>query len=114
MVEIDDVEGQRNGIVFYGLDNSGFTPLPWGPGSTSFFCVKSPTQRTLLLTSGGTNGLCNGQLAFDWNAYRASTPGALGAPFSGGETLYLQGWFRDPGAPRNTNLSNALAAPVSP
>jgi len=113
-VQIDSVEGQRNGIVFYGLDNTGFTPLPWGQGSTSFFCVKSPTQRTLLLVSGGTNGQCDGQLAFDWNAYRASTPGILGAPFSGGETLYLQGWFRDPGAPRNTNLSDGLSTFVAP
>ena len=53
-------------------------------------------------------------LAVDWNAYVASTPGALGTPFAGGETVWAQAWFRDPGAPKTTNLSDALRFDVCP
>ena len=33
---------------------------------------------------------------------------ALGGPFLVGEELLLQGWYRDSGAPKGTNLSDAL------
>ena len=37
------VEGQKQGLLFYGLQ--GGQAQPWGSG-TSFLCVKSPTQRS--------------------------------------------------------------------
>lgn len=105
---VTNVEGQKLGLVFYGIDNSGFTPLLWSPGSTSYLCVKPPTQRTDLQNSGGTAGLCDGTFAVDWNAFQLSDPTALGNPWATGNKVYLQAWFRDPPAPKTTNLSNAV------
>ncbi len=110
----NSVEGQRAGLIFYGVDNSGWTPLPWLTGSTSFLCVKPPTQRTSAQTSGGTAGACDGVLSIDWAAFVAANPGSLGAPFQAGDRVYAQGWFRDPGAPKTTNLSNGLEFVVAP
>jgi subtilisin-like proprotein convertase family protein len=114
VLSVANVEGQKQGLIFYGVNNSGFTPTSWGPGSTSFLCVKSPNQRTGTQTSGGTAGLCNGSFTLDWNAYQAANPGALGNPFLAGGKVYAQAWFRDPPAPKTTNLSDALELTVQP
>jgi hypothetical protein len=100
-----NVPGQRNGLIFYGV--SGGQAAPWGLG-TSFLCVKSPTQRMTAQLSGGTAGVCDGSLSQDWLAYVAGNPGALGSPFSAGNVIDSQGWYRDPGASKNTNLSDGL------
>jgi N-acetylneuraminic acid mutarotase len=113
-ISISNVEGQKSGLIFYGINNTGFSPTPWGVGSSSYLCVKSPTQRTPTQNSGGTLNSCNGAFSLDWNAYIVANPGALGTPFLGGETVYAQGWFRDPPAPKTTNLSNALQFSVCP
>jgi hypothetical protein len=102
------VEGQKSGIIFYGIDNSGFSPTPWGVGGTSLLCVKSPTQRTLSQSSGGTSGACDGQLILDWNAYQSSNPSALGNPWMAGSKVFAQGWYRDPPAVKTTNLTDAV------
>jgi hypothetical protein len=107
------VEGQKQGILFYGIDNSGFTPVPWG-ASTSFLCVKPPTQRTSPRNAGGTPNSCDGALSLDWNAYIAANPGALGNPFAAGQHVFAQGWFRDPPSPKTTMLSDALEFVVGP
>lgn len=105
-ITISSVEGQKSGIVFYGLAS---LPQPWcTSGGTSFLCVKSPTYRSSAQSSGGTVGGCDGSLALDWNAFQAASPGALGSPFSAGQKVYVQGWFRDPPACKSTSLSNAL------
>jgi hypothetical protein len=108
ILTVANVEGQKSGLVFYGIDNSGFSPLPWHPSSTSFFCVKSPVQRTPAQSSGGTLNQCNGQLSLAWDAFHAAFPGSLGTPFSVGDKVYVQAWYRDPPAPRTTNLSDAV------
>jgi hypothetical protein len=105
-VTASGVEGQKQGIVFYGV--GGQLAQPWALGSTSFLCVKSPVQRTFVQSSGGTFGACDGMLTMDWNAYVATHPGALGTPFSAGDAVDAQAWFRDPPAPNTTNLSNAI------
>lgn len=114
VLTVSNVEGQKSGIFFYGLDNNGFTPTPWSPGSSSFLCVKGPTQRMNALNSGGTLGSCDGALAQDWNAFQIANPIALGNPFSAGEHVFVQGWFRDPDAAKTTNLSNGLRMTVNP
>lgn len=106
-----NVEGQRSGLVFYGV--SGRVAFPWGAGS-SWLCVKSPTQRTFPQNSGGTSGACDGALSIDWNNFVASYPGALGAPFAGGEVVQAQAWFRDPPSSKSTSLSGALEFVVQP
>ena len=107
-VSVGSVEGQKSGIVFYGINNTGFVPGPWASGSASLLCVKHPTQRTPIQNSGGTFGLCDGVLALDWNAFQQAHPSALGNPWNAGSKAYVQAWFRDPLAAKGTNLSNAL------
>lgn len=111
-ISVTPVEGQRTGLIFYGLN--GQVASPWSSASTSFLCVKSPLQRMSVSSSGGTAGLCDGVLAQDWNAYRAAHPNALGQPFTGGETVWAQGWFRDPPGLKTTKLSNGLVFAVAP
>jgi hypothetical protein len=107
-LSIANMEGQKTGIVFYGVNQTGFTPHPWATGSNSYLCVKSPTQRTGVHNTGGTLNQCDGALVFDWNAYQLANPSALGNPFVVGQKIYAQGWYRDPLAAKTTNLSNAL------
>ena len=113
-LDVTNVEGQKLGLFFYGVDNAGFTPAPWAATSTSFLCVKPPTQRTLAQPSGGTANACNGSLVLDWNAFQLANPGALGTPWLAGEKAYVQAWFRDPPAPKTTNLSNAVELTYQP
>jgi hypothetical protein len=111
---VDSVEGQKQGMIVYGVDNAGWTPVPWSSTSTSYRCVRPPTQRTGTLDSGGASGQCDGVLTLDWNAYRSSHPEAIGEPFGAGQHVYAQAWFRDPPAPMTTNLSNGLDFVVEP
>ena len=107
-ISINNMEGLKTGIVFYGINQSGFSAHPWASGSNSFLCVKSPIQRTGVHNTGGTINTCSGTLVFDWNSYQIANPSALGHPFAAGQKIYAQGWYRDPPAPKTTNLSNAL------
>jgi hypothetical protein len=111
-LSVANVEGQKSGLLFYGI--TGAHSATWSPASTSYLCVKAPTQRMGTQNSGGSSGACDGVLAEDWNAYRASHPSALGAPFAAGATVWSQAWFRDPAAPKTTNLSNGLVFQVGP
>jgi hypothetical protein len=112
VLSIASVEGQKQGILFYGV--SGRAAVPWSPGSSSFLCVKTPTQRMGAQNSGGNVAQCDGALSIDWSAYIAGHPGALGTPFSVGDLVQAQGWFRDPPAPKTTSLSNALEFTLCP
>ncbi|MBL8802203.1 MAG: VCBS repeat-containing protein [Planctomycetes bacterium] len=110
---VANVEGQRAGLIYYGL--SGRAALPWGSGGTSLICVKVPTQRmTASTSSGGTFGACDGVLSEDWRAFLATHPSASGNPLQAGVQVNAQGWFRDPPAVKSTNLSNALEFVVLP
>ncbi len=104
-ISISSVEGQKAGLIFYGVQ--GAKAAPWGTGS-SYLCVEAPVSRMASQSSGGTAGACNGVFSQDWNAFIAAHPGALGQPFGAGSTVWAQAWFRDPPAPKSTNLSNAL------
>jgi hypothetical protein len=111
-IQASNVEGQKQGILFYGV--TGPQAAPWGGASTSYICVLAPVQRMFLQNSGGTADACDGVLSADWNAFIAGYPGAVGTPFTGGETVWAQGWFRDPPAPRSTNLTDGLQFSVGP
>jgi hypothetical protein len=110
VVSASGVDGARSGLVYYGL--SGPLATPFAAGSSSYRCVAAPYQRTPVLSSNGVSGICNGSLSLDWNAYRAGSPLALGAPFLGGESVWIQAWWRDSGAPGNAQLSNGLSFSV--
>ncbi len=105
------VEGDKSGLIFYGLSGRG--ALPWGV-SSSYLCVKSPTQRTSTVSSGGTAGACDGVIAVDLLAWIATHPGSLGSGAAVGTIVDAQCWFRDPPSPKTTHLSNALEFPLMP
>lgn len=105
-ISVANVEGNKQGLLYYGL--TGPIAAPWGVGGSSFQCVKSPTQRMGVQNSGGVDGTCTGALGEDWLAYLAGNPAALGQPFSSGVVVNAQAWYRDPPAVKTTNLSNAL------
>jgi hypothetical protein len=112
VVLASNVEGQRTGIIFYGLARNA---SPWcGGGVATFLCVKPPTQRSVPQFSGGTNGACDGSLTLNWNAFQLAHPGALGQPWSAGATADLQAWFRDPPSCKATSLSNAVELTYQP
>jgi len=107
------VEGQKTGLIFVAYQQQA---LPWAPGSSSFFCVKSPSVRLPpAQNSGGTLGQCNGMIAADINAYvQASNGVLLGQPVVAGLAFNAQGWFRDPPAVKSTNLTNAINVTFCP
>ena len=108
----EGLNGQRSSMIFYGI--TGRQASAWGPLSSSFMCVKAPRQRTGSASSGGTNGSCDGTRSIDWNQYIAAHPTALGVPFSAGTLVDAQCWYRDPLAPKSTNLSDAVEFTVCP
>jgi len=112
-ISASGLDGQRSGVLFYGLFA---LPQQWcGAGiGSSFLCVKAPTQRVLQQISGGTAGACNGALTLDWNAFQLAQPASLGAPWTAGEKVYLQGWYRDPLSCKTTALSNAVQLTYQP
>jgi hypothetical protein len=112
VVRADALEGQRQGIFFYGV--SGQNAQPWAVGSTSFLCVKAPLQRMNVQSSGGTSQQCDGSIAQDWHAFMAAQPGALGNPRAAGQSFDLQAWYRDPPAPKTTGLTDALHFVLAP
>ncbi|NUP95539.1 MAG: hypothetical protein HUU28_05175 [Planctomycetaceae bacterium] len=109
-IAVASVEGQKSGLIFYSIN--GQQAQAWN--ATSFLCVKAPTQRTPTQTSGGTVGACDGSLSLDWNAFQAANPTALGNPWSSGDTVQVQAWFRDPPAGKATNLSDAVELTYAP
>jgi hypothetical protein len=104
-IVVSNMPGQRFGTIFYGFYAGA---VPWAPFSPSYQCIAFPVQRTGDRQSGGTAGQCNGELRLDFNAWRTANPGALGSPYVAGQVIHAQGWFRDPGAPKQTNLSDGL------
>ena len=109
VITTSGLPGNRQGQIFYGIDNSGFTPTVWGNSSSSYLCVKAPTKRLgANLNSGGTAGQCNGTFVVGWDAFQAANPTALGNPWAFGDKVFVQSWYRDPLAVKTSNLSNAL------
>jgi len=113
-IAVSNLEGQKLGLLFYGLNNSGYSPVPWSPGGSSFLCVKPPIQRTPAQSSGGTAGLCDGFSSLDWNGFLLANPAAMGSPFTAGDSVFVQAWYRDPPSPKTTNLSAAVELTFAP
>lgn len=111
-IDVNNVDGQRAGILFYGVN--GPLASPWNCGG-SMLCVKAPTQRTGSQNAGGTVAACDGVLSLDFNGYMSTHPLAIGQPLFAGETFHVQGWFRDPPCGKaTTHLSNALRFSLAP
>jgi hypothetical protein len=103
------VEADKSGLIFYGA--SGVIATPWGNG---WLCVKSPTQRTPIMNSGGAANTCQGTLSLDWSAFVAGNSTAIGAPLTPGAVYWAQGWFRDPAAAKATALTSGLSFTLCP
>jgi len=106
------VEGQKSGLIFDSI--TGAQNLPWSSGSTSFLCVKAPTQRSLSANSGGVAGGCAGSLSMDFFAFMAANSSALSQPLAPGQHFDAQAWFRDPPAAKTTKLSNGIGFNLCP
>ena len=107
VVTATTVEGNKNGIFFYG--QNGRQANPWGNG-TSYQCVVPPVKRGGLQTGSGTIGLCDGTFSQDLNARWCPTcPNPAQAPIPG-VPMQIQLWYRDPLNTSNqtTSLSDAL------
>jgi hypothetical protein len=111
-LQATNVEGNRSALFFYG--NSGRAASPWAPGSTSYLCLQAPFQRTLAQSTGGNAASCDGACSLDWRAWLAANPTALGNPLTAGTVFQAQLWYRDPAAPKSTNLSGALEFTACP
>jgi hypothetical protein len=115
VITVSGAPGNRQGLVFYGIDNTGFTPTSWSAQSSSFLCVKAPIQRLgATQNSGGTVGQCNGSYVIDWDAFQNANPFALGNPWVAGDEVFVQSWYRDPTAVTASNLSNAVQLTLRP
>ncbi len=113
VITVSSVEGQKTGLLFYGI--TGQVNFPWcASGGNSFLCVKGPTQRIFPQATGGTAGQCNGQLTNNWNVFQQTYIGALGQPFSAGAVVSLQGWFRDPPNCKTTFISQGITLTYQP
>lgn len=109
-IDVTNLDGQRNGVIFYGLQ-----PLPqlWCfTSGASYLCVQVPTYRSIAQASGGTAGACDGAMSLDWNAFMQASPNALGQPWGAGAKAYFQCWFRDPQSCRFSSMSNAVELTV--
>lgn len=110
VLRCSNIEADKSGLIFYGINGPNATN--WN--GTSVLCAKAPFQRLGAQTTGGFPTTCDGVMATDWSAYVASHPVALGVPFSAGQTVNAQAWFRDPPATKTTNLSDGLAFVLVP
>ena len=108
LITASGVGAQTNGVVFIGATTIA---APWASASTSRLCVAQPLARVSLeQTSGGTAAGCDGVLTADVNSVLRSQGGVLLGQFVlVGATVHAQAWYRDPPAPKGSNLSDALS-----
>lgn len=111
VIHATGVEGHRFGMLFYGLAPSADA---WAPNNPSWLCVAAPRQRMGPAESGGTEGACDGVLTVGFNEWVYQHSNALGVPFSFGQNVFIQGWFRDPPMPGHTMLTDALKITIGP
>lgn len=95
------VINNKPGILFYGF---GTAAVPFQGG---VLCVQPPVQRTAVQLSGGNPppNDCSGVFNFDFNGYMGSGADPNLIP---GATPSAQFWYRDPGSPSTTGLSDAV------
>lgn len=103
-IEALELIHHKNGLLFYG----------YGPASLPFLggtlCVQPPLRRTGVQNSGGTND-CTGALHFDFNAHLQS---GVDPFLTQGADVRAQYWYRDPGDPAGSGLSNAVGFTIQP
>ena len=93
-VSCSQVEAVQFGVLFYSTSGSALIPFQGGA-----LCANPPLIRMSVQHSGGA-APCTGTFNQDMS-------GLLGA-LTSGTIVQCQYWFRDPGDPFGTGLSNAL------
>jgi hypothetical protein len=108
LISASAVISNKSGILAYGKNGPAQVPFQGGT-----LCMAPPILRTTLQSSGGTPppSNCSGKFSFDFNAYIASGKDPALAP---GQQVNTQYWFRDPGDPFGSGLSNALGFTIQP
>lgn len=99
-IDVDSVQGDKNGILFFGL--TGPTALPFQGGT---LCVMPPLGRTPIQNSMGSGPTsCDGSYSLLVN------DGASLFDSGPGNSTWFQTWYRDPGLMDgfDTGLSNGL------
>ncbi|MCC7012026.1 MAG: hypothetical protein IT454_05675 [Planctomycetes bacterium] len=108
-----NLEGQKQALMRYTL--SGRIATPWAASSTSFVCIKAPSQKMgPVQNSGGTANACDGSISVDFIAWSVGHPWALGQPLAAGQVIDVQTIYKDPPAPKTTNWSDALEFTLLP
>jgi len=107
IIEASPAPSNRNGIFFYG-----FAPT-FNPFNAGTLCVQPPIRRTGVQNSaGGPPPVdCSGSFSFNFNAYMS---GGSDPTLQPGVTVYSQYWFRSPGDPGNSAMSQAAAFTIQP
>ena len=109
-----DVEGDRNGVFFFGTN--GRQANPWGNG-TSLQCVVPPVKRGgPLLGTGASGPQCEGAFSQDLNALWCQSCPKPGHNPGTGAVVQAQLLYRDPFSTSNktTSLSDAIEFVVAP
>jgi plastocyanin len=101
--------GAKVGLFLYTTQGPLGTPIS---NAFGFLCIGAGLKRVASQNSGGTNGLCNGQLQIDFNQYYATQTGD--PSLVPGASVDLQAWYRDPADPGGANLTNAGAFVMCP
>lgn len=109
MIRVTKARNQQSGMLLYGTN--GRSALPWQGGT---LCVQPPLRRTPLVASGGTAlpALdCSGVLARDFNDWVRTSADPELFP---GQHVRAQFYARDPAAPSQVNLSDAVEFYLEP
>jgi hypothetical protein len=104
------VPGVKPGLWLHTTQGAAATPLQ---NAFGFLCIStSGLFRFQAMASSGTNGLCDGEYAFDFNQWVATqTQNPSIVP---GATVDLQCWYRDNPSPGGANLTNAMTFVLCP
>jgi hypothetical protein len=107
------VEGQKDGLFFFGTNGKSATPF--GNGS-SYRCVVPPVKRCGLLAGTGTLGACDGSPSQDLNALWCPACPKPGHNPGTGAIVQAQFWYRDPLNTSNqtTSFSDGIEFCVGP
>ncbi len=103
-----EMPNNKSGLCFYG--RRGPVSAPLGGGT---LCVRSPTRRTPLVSSGGSpsGDDCTGRLALDFSAW---IRGEVDPTLEIGAQVWCQWWYRDPLASSGSALSDGLSFEIRP
>jgi hypothetical protein len=106
-ITASSVMNQKNGMLFYGYATHS------GAFQGGILCAQSPLRRTPLQpTNGSASGSdCTGTMTYDFNARIQS---GADTTLVSGQFVAAQYYFRDPGDPFTTGLTNAVSFTICP